>query len=212
MIAIAVAASATSANVQTRESDQQPTALHRERIGPLLNSERIERKFGNYGIQVIEHSSRIRVSNLYSATVSGKTTRTLAIVFYPTKIHPPFADEHRKIVVGGSIGSVFKDKGWSISKKHRYFGEISSSPEYRGLYQMMGGIEPSNLTVHVYDFNISKEGEEFKYATISEIHHPDYLGLDEVEVIYDEEQDARTVDSMDLQPILRTVYEKIKGL
>ena len=144
--------------------------------------------------------------------MSGKTTRTLAIVFYATKIHPPFADEHQKIVAGGSIGSVFKDKGWSISKKHRYFGEISSSPKYRRLYQMMGGIAPSNLTVHVYDFNISKEGEEFKYATISEIHHPDYLGLDEVEVIYDEEQDLETEDREELSSLLLTVYQKLKGL
>src|SRR5690242_11290346 len=56
----------------------------------LLNSERIEKKFGGYGIDVIYNSPRLRVSNLYDGK---KITRTLAVVDYPEFIDSSFSKE-----------------------------------------------------------------------------------------------------------------------
>jgi len=47
----------------------------------LLNSERIEQRFGSYGITVLEQSDLTRVSNLYTLEEERETCRTFAIVF-----------------------------------------------------------------------------------------------------------------------------------
>jgi hypothetical protein len=140
----------------------------------LLNSERIQKKFGGYGIEVLYNSGRLRVSNLYDGQ---KITRTLAVVDYPETIDSSFSAEHQVIVNGGSIGSVFKAHGWTIEKKNIYLGELRPSADYSRLYKLMGGIPPSKLSLWIYVFNISKDGKSFPYATISEVYHPAYLSL-----------------------------------
>ena len=140
----------------------------------LLNSERIEKKFGGYGIDVLHNSGRIRVSNLYDGK---KITRTLAVVDYPEFIDSAFSKEHEIIVNGGSIGNVFKTHGWTIDKKNIYLGELAPAADYNKLYMLMGNIPPSKLSVWIYVFYIRKDGKAFPYATISEIYHPDYLSL-----------------------------------
>jgi hypothetical protein len=140
----------------------------------LLNSERIEKKFGGYGIDVLYNRGRIRVSNLYDGK---KITRTLAVVDYPEFIDSAFLKEHEIIVNGGSISNVFKTHGWTIDKKNIYLGELSPADDYNKLYALMGNIPPSKLSVWIYVFYIRKDGKAFPYATISEIYHPDYLSL-----------------------------------
>src|SRR5690606_34722880 len=51
----------------------------------LLNSERIERRFGSYGIDVLQSDGRYRVSNLYSVHDGAKICRTFAVVAYPAR-------------------------------------------------------------------------------------------------------------------------------
>ncbi len=140
----------------------------------LLNSERIEKKFGGYGIDVLYNSATLRVSNLYDGK---KITRTLAVVDYPEFIYSSFAKEHELIVQGGSIGNVFKTHGWTIDKKNIYLGELAPAADYNKLYALMGNIPPAKLSVWIYVFYIHKDGKSFPYATISEIYHPDYLSL-----------------------------------
>ena len=140
----------------------------------LLNSERIEKKFGGYGIDVLYNSRQLRVSNLYDGK---KITRTLAVVDYPETIDSSFSKEHQMIVNGGSIGSVFKANGWKIEKKNIFLGELPPSGNYNRLYKLMGDIPPSKLSIWMYVFYISKDGKGFPYATISEIYHPAYLSL-----------------------------------
>jgi hypothetical protein len=140
----------------------------------LLNSERIEKKFGGYGIDVLYNSAQLRVSNLYDGK---KITRTLAVVDYPETIDSSFAKEHQIIVAGGSIGNVFKSHGWIIEKKNIYLGELAPSAEYKKLYALMGNIPPSKLSVWIYYFYIRRGEKSFPYATISEVYHPDYLSL-----------------------------------
>jgi hypothetical protein len=48
----------------------------------------------------------------------------------------------------------------------------------------MGGIEPSPLAVHVYALGVSRGGVEVDYASIVEVHHPDYLGLADLVELY----------------------------
>jgi len=146
----------------------------------LLNSERIEKKFGGYGIDVLYNSARLRVSNLYDGK---KITRTLAVVDYPETIDSSFSKEHQLIVAGGSIGNVFKSRGWTIEKNNIYLGELSPSADYKKLYALMGNIPPSKLSIWIYVFNIRKDGKAFPYATISEVYHPDYLSLADLKCI-----------------------------
>lgn len=146
----------------------------------LLNSERIAKKFGGYGIDILYSSATLRVSNLYD----GKhITRTLAIVEYPNVIDSAFSKEHQMILQGGSIGSTFKAHGWKIEKKNVFIGELSPSKDWSKLYGLMGNIHPSKLSIWIYVFYIQKDDKAFPYATISEIYHPDYLSLSELKCI-----------------------------
>jgi len=146
----------------------------------LLNSERIEKKFGGYGIDVLYSSERLRVSNLYD----GKhITRTLAVVDYPQAIDSSFSKEHQLIVQGGSIGAVFKSHGWKIEKKNIFLGELSPSADWNRLYKLMGDIQPSTLSIWIYVFYIRKDDKVFPYATISEVYHPNYLSLPDLKCI-----------------------------
>src|SRR5262245_20843411 len=68
----------------------------------LLNSERIEQKFGSYGIEVLRSDTRARAADLFSTATSGggeqRTCRTFAVTRYPDEIAPAFAAEHREIL------------------------------------------------------------------------------------------------------------------
>lgn len=147
----------------------------------LLNSERIAQKFGSYGIEVLSSDGELRVSRLYSSHGAQQVCRTFAVVAYPEVVDPRFAEVHAAILAGGSIGSTFTAAGWRVDKAHLYFGELTSSPR---LVSLMGGIGPSELAVHVYALSVVKDGVSLDYASIVEVHHPDYLRLEDLEVIY----------------------------
>ena len=82
-----------------------------------LNSERIARKYGSYGVEVIENTDNLRVSNLYSMEASRPICRTFAVVGISREIDSSFAVEHAQILEGASIGAVFKRNGWNIEKR-----------------------------------------------------------------------------------------------
>jgi hypothetical protein len=147
----------------------------------LLNSERLEQAFGNYGIELLSSTPTVRVSKLYSTEDGREVCRTFAVVAYPGETNAAIAAEHSAILNGGSIGATFAAAGWRVSKVHRYFGELMSTARVEAL---MGGIKPSRLAVHVYTLGVSREGEEFDYASIIEVHHPDYLELADLLEVY----------------------------
>ncbi len=150
-------------------------------LGPLLNSERIAMEFGSYGIDVLESDARVRVSNLYSLHQGIKICRTFAVVHFPESIENAYSVEHEAILSGLSIGAVFAQHGWTIEKINRYFGVLHSTDRVAGL---MGEIAPQPLAVHLYDFKVSKRGTSLTYATIAEVHHPDYLSVADLQSIY----------------------------
>ena len=58
--------------------------------------------------------------------------------------------------------------------------------KYDRLADLMRIDLPASLATHVYEFVIRKEGRSFDYATIVELHHPDYLAVEDLHSIYGE--------------------------
>lgn len=154
-----------------------------ETVG-LGNSERIRLKFGSYGIEVLESGQGIRVSNLYSIKDGVKTNRTFAVVAYPDVIEPEFRQEHDAIMDGQSIGIVFRNSGWVVDKRHQHFGRIelpSADSKVELIFGDIGDIQP---VIHVYCLFVRKDDYEFRYASIAEVHHPQYLDMEDLNSIY----------------------------
>ncbi|HET7133350.1 MAG TPA: hypothetical protein VFJ95_13930 [Gammaproteobacteria bacterium] len=165
----------------------QPPAAAPAAVRELLNSERIEQKFGSYGIAVLRSDARLRVANLYSESRSAageterRTCRTFAVTRYPDEVAAAFAAEHREILAGGSIGAVFAAHGWRVTKAHLYYGERAAAPHVAELMRVAPG---ARLALDAYVLEIAKGDARFEYASIVEIHHPDYLALPDLATIY----------------------------
>ena len=155
------------------------TLLAQERI--LLNSERIEMRFGSYGLDVLEHGERVRISNLYSIENGQKITRTLAVVVYPEDIHAALAEPHAEILAGGSIGAVLSANGWQVDKQNRLIDTVPATDKLRAMMQRP---DARALALHVYSLVAARGRTRLDYALIAEIHHPDYLATREVAAIY----------------------------
>ncbi len=154
--------------------------------GPTLNSDRIERAFGNYGIEILRADDSRRVTSLYSADETGSTTRTYAVVEYRDEPNALLANEHALILDGGSIGATFRAAGWEIDKQHIFIGEIEVPNTYREIATLMRLALPETLATQVYLFNVRNEERTLQYATITEIHHPDYLDAGDLQRIFGE--------------------------
>lgn len=179
---------------------------------PLLNSERIEARFGSYGIDVLRPGPDFRVSNLYSVHAYQKITRTLAVVRYPRFISEMFADQHREILIGGSIGAVFKDAGWDVDKRSLYFGVLPVSEEYASLYRRFGKVSPADMAVYVYELFVEKDGHRFRYAMIAEVYNPEYLNMDDLEALYPDDFEASQEISNRIDEFLFRVRAEISAL
>lgn len=173
-LALVLTGGACAQSVGQRAAPPQPGRA-------LLNSERIEQRFGSYGIDVLESGAEYRVSNLYSLDGGQKTCRTFAVVRYPDRVDAAFAAEHEAILAGGSIGAVFAAAGWRVEKRHLAFATLAATPRVASLMRIASG---AALAVHVYVLDIVKGESRFQYAAIVEIHHPDYLGVGDLRAIY----------------------------
>lgn len=151
----------------------------------MLNSERIKQKFGSYGVEVMQTSvPNLRVSNLYSEQNGKRVCRTFAVTQFEPTLHAELQEGHRRIVVENqSIGSTFKDLGFTISKENLYIGTFE--PKSSCIFDLMGGVKPQPLAVYIYRLSLSKgEVKNLPYAIIAEIQHPDYLTRGDLENIY----------------------------
>ncbi len=166
--------------------------------GQPLNSERIQQTFGSYGVDVLQAGSEGRVSSLYSGSGDDKVTRTFAVVKFSVRIRPAFADEHSRVESGQSIGAVFKSAGWEIEKHNIFVGEMEIPAKYGLLSELMQIDLPQYLAAHAYLFVIRKGKNSYRYATITELHHPDYLSATDLRATYGEiifdDSDRRNVD------------------
>ena len=150
----------------------------------ILNSERIQMKFGSYGLDVLYSDQDTRVSYLYSFDSSDhkkKIYQTFAIVqFLESKIDQ---ETQKRIDNGASIGSTLKESGWSINKINLNITQINSD-EYPLFKTSETSESLRTLAVHFYKLEIKKEDKFFDYAEILEIHNSDYLNYDELIKIF----------------------------
>lgn len=157
----------------------------------LLNSERIEQHFGNYGIELLESEDGLRRSNLYSRSGSVATCRTYAIVEFVEQLDERYADTHATVLAGGSIGATARERGWAVHKHTAFIGELrlpDRTTQVGRLMRLRGG---EDLAVHVYRLVLARGGDPLPYATIIEAHHPDYLDLTDLRSLYlDEDEES----------------------
>ncbi|MDJ0760298.1 MAG: hypothetical protein QNJ19_12925 [Woeseiaceae bacterium] len=147
-----------------------------------LNSEKIEAKYGSYHIDVIASDGRTRQSALSSESNGTRVCRTFALTQFSDEGDAPSA--HGTIRGGASIGATLQRDGWSILKSTIHVGHITITDRQHTVAQLMHLQTPAKLALHIYKLSIEKDGDVVDYATISEIHHPDYLTEDDVRALF----------------------------
>jgi len=198
-----------SCSANANQGDASPLKKHAH---TLSNSERIRKKFGSYGIEVLENDSGIRVSSLYSTHGGERINRTFAVVAYPDVIEPAFREEHDAIVKGQSIGTVFENSGWDIEKHHQYFGETETPQDHFSVSSHAGDTRMARSAIHVYTLVVKKGDSSFQYASIAEIHHPEFLQLEDLAAIYGLEFENHQVEQNKLGDFLNIVKSRLMSL
>jgi len=161
----------------------------------VLNSERIKTRFGSYGVEIIEQDGETRRSSLYSTSNGKRTCRTYAVVKFAGSDALDIFDVHQKVVAGASIGSTFKSDGWDIRKQTIYVGDVALPDVHHPIGKLMRLQSTTDLAVHAYQLHIEKGSKSLHYATIIEIHHPEYLDESELLELYSPSNlaDAETI-------------------
>ena len=151
----------------------------------LLNSERIEQRFGTYGIEVLASEAGLRRSNLFSYDGDTATCRTYAIVQFADQLDERYDEAHARVLAGDSIGATFREDGWDIQKHTLYVG-VARMPEgpseIRRLMRLTGA---HDLALHIYQLVLVRGNIELEYATILEAHHPEYLTKKDLLAIFE---------------------------
>ena len=160
-----------------------------------LNSERIEDRFGSYGIEVLSHESGVRRSSLYSVSGETRICRTYAVVRFVDESTPRVAAAHADILAGRSIGATFKSTGWHIGKVTLHVGSIALDGSIHGIGDLMHIDGPTVLGVHAYQLVLEKDSQTIDYATIVETHHPEYMSLPELEDLYGDSIETELSDA-----------------
>lgn len=151
----------------------------------LLNSERIEKRFGSYGVDVLASEAGLRRSSLFSVHDGQHVCRTYAVAQFADQLEDHYGDEHAKVLAGNSIGAVFKSHEWNIHKQTLHIGSLDLPAGNRVISALMKIDTPRRLALHVYQLLLVKEAQVFEYATILEAHHPDYLTEDDLYALYE---------------------------
>lgn len=141
----------------------------------LLNSKRIERRFGSYGIEVLASEAGLRRSGLFSLDGDTATCRTYAVVEFVEQPDDRYDDAHSRVLAGNSIGETFKEDGWGIQKSTLYIGDVRLPDSDTEIGQLMRLTGAHDLALHVYQLVLVREDVALEYATIMEVHHPEYL-------------------------------------
>ncbi len=172
-----------------------------DELRPLLNSERIERIFGSYGIEVLEREP-YRVSNLYSQDNEKRICRTLAIVMFSDSIPEELSASYQEIQQGASLGATLKKMGWTVEKRHQYFGEIQVGKQFRELAGLGHESDETTSALHIYALWAAKGNARHLFSTIAEVHNPQYLSLVDLKEIYVSELEGNLdTDASDLKMI-----------
>lgn len=175
----------------------------------LLNSERVEKRFGNYGIDVLASEAGLRRSSLYSMRNNTRICRTYAVVRFTDNPDMSYGAEHAKVLAGNSLGEVFKAKSWSMHKQTLHIGSLDvhglNAGETRtGICGLMLLSGRCMLALHAYQLLLIRSKQVFEYATIVEAHHPDYLHESDLLEIYryDHSDSMSVADLADLGDLI----------
>jgi hypothetical protein len=155
-----------------------------------LNSERIADRFGSYGVDVVTSEPGLRRSNLYSSEHGDRICRTYAVVRFVDEPDALIDAEHAQILAGKSIGAIFKASGWTILKETLHIGAVRLDDGNHSVAALMGLERGADVAMHVYRLVLSKNNQVIEYATLIELHHPDYLDQSDLLDLYS--VDART--------------------
>jgi hypothetical protein len=169
-----------------------------------LNSERIARRFGSYGIEVLSHSAGVRRTSLYSLAEEQKICRTYAVVRFVDADTPRVAAAHAEILAGQSIGATFKSSGWTIGKISLHTGSLLIEDLRHPIARLMALERATELGVHAYQLVLQQDTQTIEYATIVETHHPEYLGVKDLEKLYGEniQQKLNSQDAGNLSTLI----------
>ena len=154
-----------------------------------LNSERIEGRFGTYGIEVLSNEAGLRRSNLYSTEDGMRTCRTYAVVRFTGESSTLVDTEHEQILAGNSIGAIFKANGWSIHKESLHLGTLQLDQAMNRIADLMRVDIDTEVAMHIYRLLLEKDGQALEYAPIMELHHPEYLGEGDLDEMYEPSSD-----------------------
>lgn len=155
-----------------------------------LNSERIQQKFGNYGIDILESTSDIRRSNLFSIENGEKICRTYALVRFSEDVDESIAALHAMVLSGRSLGKTYKSDGWFVDKQTLHIGSFDlDATQPSALGSLMHLDDRTQLAHHVYRLVLKRGEQSINYAIISEAHHPDYLSQIDLREIYPPNKD-----------------------
>ena len=196
---------------RSQNTNQAEVTVGKNHSQTLRNSDRIQIRFGSYGLDIIDNDEQIRVSKLYSTHDGLKINRTFAVVAYPDIIESAFKKEHEAIINGQSIGVVFEHNGWEIEKHHQYLGEIELPTDNPGTHSLFG-TGADRPAIHIYSLVVNKNNSSFNYAQIAEVHHPEFLQLKDLQAIYGHEPDRHLADTRNVQDFLEIVKTKIQSV
>lgn len=141
----------------------------------LLNSERIEQRFGSYGVAVLQQEGSTRRSSLYSVDNGTRICRTYAVVEFADTVAGDVAPAHQAVLAGESIGTTLETAGWTLHKHTIHIGKLQVPDAQHTIARLMQLASPTILGMHIYRLLLEKDGQVIHYATIIESHHPEYL-------------------------------------
>ncbi len=153
----------------------------------LLNSERIEQRFGRCGIDVLASEAGLRRSSLRDAQ---RICRTYAVVRFTDDPDKRFGPEHAEVLAGNSLGEVFKTHGWAFHKQTLHIGAFKIDQSATDIQKLMNLSGNNTLALHIYQMLLVRNEQVFEYATVAEAHHPAYLAEDDLRDIYNYDQSA----------------------
>ena len=171
----------------------------------ILNSERIEERFGSYGIEVLASEAGLRRTSLFSYDGETKICRTYAIVQFAEDSDDRYEDAHSKVLAGGSIGATFRESGWNIRKNTLYIGTLKIPSGDTPVSALMHLGDDVDLAIHVYQLVLVRAGMAQEYATILEAHHPEYLSVTELRDLFEVENQQALPDA-DIDNITKLVF------
>lgn len=172
----------------------------------LLNSDRIEKQFGNYEIVILGQNAGVRRSSLNSVADGKSTCRTYAIVQFVDGGDGEIEEPHQDVLAGQSIGTTFRESGWNIRKDTLHIGTLPMPDLQHPVARLMRLEHGADLAVHIYRMTLEKGDQSIQYATIIEAHHPDYLTAEALLELYaiDKQQQF---SSSNLAPLLAMIMK-----